>query len=234
MNNIIKYWDENLIEKHIGIEMNWLNDYLTKNEYETISYIDIGANVGKFYDHLSTKYSIKKCIMVEPSKILYEYMVEKFKNYTNVEIHNFAISDVDGFFDFYDSALKNVEYWENKSPEEFDSINLGLSKLNSNNSGEVKCYSMYNFLKEINTIEDNEITFIKIDTENYDLKIIKNLTEYFSEKKIKPFILFENNYHNDMTDSDAKNIMENFCKMCGYIIPDLKRNGDHFLMPIEL
>jgi FkbM family methyltransferase len=232
MNEIIKYWDENLIEKHIGIEMNWLDNYLTNHKYETISYIDIGANVGKFYDSLSKKYFIKKCIMVEPSKILYTYMDEKFKNNNNIEIHNFAISDVDGFFDFHDSASNGVEYWKNKSPEEFDSMNLGLSKLDLNNSGGVKCYSMYNFLKKVITINPQEITFIKIDTENYDLKIIKSMTQFFLESKINPFILFENNYHNNMTDFEAENIVKEFCEMCGYIMPDLKRSGDHFLMPI--
>ena len=58
------------------------------------------------------------------------------------------------------------------------------------------------------------------------------MTQFFLESKINPFILFENNYHNNMTDFEAENIVKEFCEMCGYIMPDLKRSGDHFLMPI--
>ena len=72
MNNSIKYWDEKIVSRHIGTEINWLTEYLDENKITELSFIDIGGNVGKFYDELSKKYTIKKCVIVEASKRLSE------------------------------------------------------------------------------------------------------------------------------------------------------------------
>jgi len=42
-----------------------LKDYFGPKNITKLSYIDIGANVGKFYDVLSRDYSIERVIMVE-------------------------------------------------------------------------------------------------------------------------------------------------------------------------
>ena len=91
MNKHIKYWDENLVEKHIGQELFFLMKYLDEKNITNISFIDIGGNVGKFYDKLSEKYNINNCLIVEPSKYLVEYMEEKFKNNKNIVIFNFGL-----------------------------------------------------------------------------------------------------------------------------------------------
>ena len=60
MKDLIKIWDDELIERNIGIEINYLKDYFDPKNLTELSYIDIGANVGKFYDVLSRDYSIKQ------------------------------------------------------------------------------------------------------------------------------------------------------------------------------
>lgn len=231
MNKIIKYWDDNLVQQHINSELNWLFDYLDSNNIKTLSYIDIGGNVGKFYDVISTKYKINKCIMVEPSKMLFEHMTNKFSNQNNVELFNFAISDENGNFHFSDSAESSIRHYEKKGID--NSINLGLSKINKKNKGNTVCYSMDFFFRNFNTIPLTELTFIKIDTENMDLNVIRSMTNFFVENKLNPFILFENNYHNDMSKLDAENIMNNFCELCGYEKVDLSNPGDNFIKPIK-
>jgi FkbM family methyltransferase len=226
MNNAIKYWDETIVLRHIGIELKWLFDYLDSKDIKNVSFIDIGGNVGKFYDEVSKKYKVDKCIIVEASKRLSEYMVEKFKNNLEVTVHNFGLSDVEGDFLFDDSG---IDYWSNKDLD--DSINLGLSKV-SKSYGETKFYKMDYFLEKINTILPNEITFIKIDTENRDLPIIKDMMGYLIKNNIKPFILFENNFHNDLTLDDAQKIVNDFSEKCGYHSVDLTINGDSYLNPI--
>jgi hypothetical protein len=72
MNNAIKYWDETIVLRHIGTELKWLFDYLDSNDIKNVSFIDIGGNVGKFYDEVSKKYKVDKCIIVEASKRLSE------------------------------------------------------------------------------------------------------------------------------------------------------------------
>lgn len=227
MNSIIKYWDENLVEKHIASEIEWLFTYLDNNNITELSYIDIGSNVGKFYDLISEKYIIKKSIMIEPSKILFDYMVEKYLEKDNIEIFNFAISDTEGKFKFEDSALNAVELYNERGVDY--SINLGLSKLNRKTMGETLCYSMDYFLRNICSLSPNEIVFIKIDTENSDLFIIKSMTNFFIEHNITPFILFENNYHNDLSTSDAIDIINNFCNLCQYEPVELTVSGDKYI-----
>ena len=230
MNDLIKYWDNELVISHIGTELNWLLSYLDTNKIERVSFIDIGGNVGKFFDELSKKYIIEKCIIVEPSKVLYNHMVEKFSGSPNVEIFNFAISDENGKFNFTDSAEQSISFFEKNNNS--DGINLGLSKL-SKFSGDTLCYSMEYFLENFNTIPLDNLSFIKIDTENMDLNIIKSMTNFFHRNNMNPFILFENNYHNDMKTEDAIKIMNDFCTLCGYEMVDLSNPGDNFIKPIK-
>jgi FkbM family methyltransferase len=226
MNNSIKYWDEKIVSRHIGMEIKWLIDYLTEKNISEISYIDIGGNVGKFYDELSEKYHIKKCVIVEASKRLSEYMVEKFKNIDSITVYNFGISDSEGEYHFDDSG---IDFWADRELNE--DINLGVSKM-SNRPGETPFIKMDKFLTEFNTIPSNEITFIKIDTENRDIPIVGDMMEYLKINNIRPFILFENNFHNDMSMEDAQKIVDNFCEVLNYEKVDLNINGDKFIKPI--
>lgn len=226
MNNSIKYWDEKIVSRHIGTEINWLTEYLDENKITELSFIDIGGNVGKFYDELSKKYTIKKCVIVEASKRLSEYMTEKFKDVNSITIHNFGISDSEGEFHFDDSG---IDYWADRELNE--DINLGVSKM-SNRPGGTPFIKMDKFLNEINTIPSNEITFIKIDTENRDIPILGDMIEYLKVNNIKPFILFENNFHNDMSLENAQRIVDDFCNTLNYEKVDLSINGDKFIKPI--
>jgi len=226
MNKCIEFWDKQIVKRHIGSELNILMNYLNDLPDKNISFIDIGGNVGKFYDELCDNFNVEKCVIVEPSFALYEYMKEKYKNKVEIVLHNFGISDKSGKFKFNDSA---IEYWTNKELDE--SINLGLSKV-ENVEGNIVFHTMDFFMEQINCIKPQKITFIKIDTENKDLFILKDLTKYIIQHNIKPLILFENNFHNDMTLEDAQNIANNICDKCGYKNVDLRINGDMVLFPV--
>jgi FkbM family methyltransferase len=229
MDSIIKHWDDNVIFKNVGNELKWLFNYLDENNFEKISYIDIGANVGKFYDEISKKYKVEKCIMVEPSKGLNQYMVEKYQGVDSITLYDFAISDQNGMFKFVDTAQEWLDFFHKNGID--NTINLGISQLSHNVSGDTQCYSMDYFLRNFSTITPKEITFIKIDTENYDLPIIKSMTKFIFENDIRPFIIFENNYHNIMSTNEAIDIIDKFCKICGYEKVDLSASGDCMIIP---
>ena len=186
MNEYIKYWDEKLVEKHVGQDIRYVVEYFRELNQNTISFIDIGANVGKIYDCLKKHFTIEKVIMVEASKQLSEYMVEKYKNEKNITIYNFAISNVAGSFNLWEGSFENLKDFTNE-------INLGLSKI-ENKQGNTLCLTMDYFLSNFNTLQPNEISLIKIDTETKDLYILKDMINWLLEKNIQPYILFENNY----------------------------------------
>lgn len=118
MKELIEIWDRELIERHIGSEIRYINDFFVGKT--KLTYIDIGANVGKFYDVLSKKYEIEKVIMVEPAPKLFEYISDKFKEVKNCKIYDFAISDETGetFFETHSLDHSTNEH-----------INMGLLNL---------------------------------------------------------------------------------------------------------
>ena len=88
----IKHWDEDLMYQHVHRELSSLYNVLDEFKVKELSFIDVGGNVGKFYEEISKRYIVNKCVIVEASKILSEYMVEKFmmkKKPMNLQKKNF-------------------------------------------------------------------------------------------------------------------------------------------------
>jgi FkbM family methyltransferase len=221
MIDLIKLWDDELVEMHIGTEINYIKDFF--KDKTKLSYIDIGANVGKFYDVLSKTYEIEKVVMVEPAPKLFEYISEKFKHIQNCKMYDFAISDEYGETFFQTHSLDNSTN---------EHINMGVSKIHENEGHRIKMVSGLDFLKNyVNDIE--EYDFIKIDTENYDYQIIKSITNVISQLNKKPFILFEHNYHNSISEEEAKKILNDFIENCGYEQLNFETlNGDCYIKPL--
>lgn len=227
MNDIIKYWDTNLVEQHIVNDIARISGYLNEKNIKTISMIDVGANVGKIYDNLKKQFTIEKCIMIEPVNKLYEYLKNKYKDDTSVEVYNFAISNEPGNFKMYAGHFE-----ENIITEISNTINLGVSKL-SDIPGETICITMNEFLDKYCSIDPLKLSLIKIDTETKDLFVIKQLTDYIEKNKIFPFITFEKNYSHQISDEEAQSIIDNFCLRCNYTVFDITTcPTDYFLRPV--
>lgn len=225
----IKFWDDEIVQGHIGAEVQVMQDYFNENNITKINYLDIGANVGKFYDlFLERGFEIENAIMVEPSHDLFDYMVTKFKDTPNCQLYNLAVSDSDGVTMFE----SHIETYKDREPND-RSINLGLSKL-SKTGREVELISGKRLFETyVEPIKDS-INFIKIDTENQDYFILESITEYVKNMTNKPYILSEHNYHNDMSYDRAKNIYDRFKDECGYEGIDFDElSGSVYLKPIK-
>jgi FkbM family methyltransferase len=207
--DIVKYWDDYLVEQHVGSELAVIIDYLKKQNKTNITYIDIGANCGKYYDVLSRYFTIDNCVMVEASIPLYDYLNIKFQNKQCV-IYNKILSDTDDMVNFADIDFSYIK-------ELGQNINLGLSKAYGCSNGSREQLSAGNFLTSyVLDAGINNIDLIKIDTENRDYHILKAMTPYISKFNNKPLICFEHNYHNDMSKDEAQNILNNFCNNNNY------------------
>lgn len=225
MNNYIKYWDDELVEQHVGQDIGYATNYFKSLNVDTISYIDIGANVGKIYDCLKKSFTIEKCVMVEANKNLSDYIKDKYKNDPNVEIHNLGITEQNGKFKVYEAGFENLTDFNR-------SINLGLSRVEKE-EGDTECVTMDYFLRNINTIAPNKISLIKIDTETKDYIILRDMMNWLAENKIQPYILFENNFYFCMTKEEAQKILNDFCSLCNYEPVNVETlPGDSLLKPI--
>lgn len=225
--NKIKFWDEEIVERHILNEIVVVKNYFLMNNIKNINYLDIGANVGKYYDiFINYGFEINNAIMVEPSHDLYDYIINKFKDKNNCKLFNLAVSNKNGITKFESI----IELYKDFPKNDF-SLNLGLSKL-SNKGKDVELISGEDLLKKYVEPININLDFIKIDTENQDYFILESITDYIKNIEYKPFILLEHNYHNDMSYEKAKYIYNNFLEKCNYegiSFDDL--NSDIYLIP---
>jgi FkbM family methyltransferase len=207
--DIIKHWDDFLVEKHIGSEISIIVRYFKEKNKTNISYLDIGANTGKYYDVLARSFQIDLSVMVEASKALYDYLLIKFENNNNTKIYNLILSDINDMTSFADIDFSYITDIENS--------NLGLSKLYKSDNNTREQTSSGTFFE--NYILQNNIDtldLIKIDTENKDYEILKSLTNVIPKLKNQPLICFEHNYHNSMTQNEAQDILNNFTNTNNY------------------
>lgn len=226
--DIIKYWDDHIVEQHIGSELMVIESYLKEQNKSEISYIDIGANSGKYHDVLAKNFNIKKCIMIEASKSLYDYLLVKFQN-KQYEIYNMILSDTNGSVDFADIDFSYIT-------ELNSSINLGLSKAyNSDVGSRIQVSASDFFVSNVLDKGIHELDLIKIDTENRDYFILKSITPHINKLKSKPLICFENNYHNDMSQQEAQSILDNFSSYNNYSFVNINeiRWSSVFLYPLK-
>jgi FkbM family methyltransferase len=208
--NEIKKWDDLHCEKHVMNLVNNITELLSSKGITELNYIDIGANVGKVYDLLKERNNLKKVWMYEASPLLYEYLKLKYESDVNVMLTNVAISDKEGMVPFDESSIL---YQIKNNVEEF---NFGLSKIgNSESELKVNSNKITNLISNDREILDN-VTFIKIDTENVDFFILDDLVSIIKDFKVKPIIEFEVNYQSSTINKEnAQFILDKYTSV-GY------------------
>lgn len=136
---------------------------------------DIGAAVGTF----SKKYSNGNMIYAfEPNKLNLIELRNNCKNLKNYFIIDKAVSDIEGYMDFYESNYinassllpftENTQIWLNPNPT--------TPILKTNNTYKVYTIRLDKFIEKNNITQT--IDFIKIDTQGHDLKVIKSLGDH--------------------------------------------------------
>ena len=173
--NLIKHWDDNICEGHLNSEASIVIEYFKNKGINEINFIDIGANVGKYYETLSRHFKINKCVMYEGSRILSDYISNKFKDNPSVEVYNYAISNEDKLTYFNEESIK---YFLSK--EDLDGLNLGLSKVSNVSGTPVQMRDIFGLLNERYEFFSN-FDFIKVDTETLDYFILSSLKDFIKK-----------------------------------------------------
>ena len=162
-----------------------------KNEKRT--FLDIGGNIG-----LSTigfrelGFLNNKIIMFEPDQFLLDKYVSKVtKNYSNIEVYPFGLSDRSQKKKLFRAFYKNVFFHFNNS----FNLNYLKEKLKHNYGNKAKKFiiksTTFNLKKfdELNIREN--ICFLKIDVEGFDEFVLYGMKNFF--KKNNPVVLVEYN-----------------------------------------
>ncbi len=187
---------------------------LKKKFTNPITIIDVGAHFGETITTFKKNFNIKKIYSFEASPINFQVLKKKFsENLTNTEIYNFGIGantseefinqTAESSSSTINSINKNSKYFKRK---------LKILKINDQNlfikKIPIKIITLDNFIdkKKIDTID-----ILKIDTEGYELNVLKGLKKNHYKIKI---IYFEHHY-DDMIEknykfSDVKKILDEY------------------------
>lgn len=172
-----------------------VSKYLRKEE-KNIRYIDIGANIG---DTLASVYSSDPkdfYLAVEPNSNYFRYLTKNFGFEKNV-------------------LLKKVLCTSQKSKDYKIVEKNGTAQVikeHSQKSVEIETYTLDELVKLY--CIDKKINLIKVDTDGYDLEIIKSGLK--SIKTYQPFLLFEcDRFSNIEYEKDVENVWA-LLSNCGY------------------
>ena len=167
--------------------------------------LNIGAGIGQS-NYLFSGFDVIHCF--EPA--LFSFNVLKSLNQKNLILHNYGISDVDGYKIFnnfdnmgYSSLLdldKDSEFYKFLTTEQDIEFDKDTWKT------EVEVKRLDNFIIENNI---KHISLIKIDTQGHDLNVVKSLGNYIN---IVDTIMLEcqlkNLYKNSFTKDEVITYME--------------------------
>ena len=191
-----KVWEQHLL------------DVIDKYVEEGTVAIDAGANFGSISVPISKKLGQDgKLYSFEMSETMTERLVKNLNQNDcgNVEVFNLALSD----------KIKEKVFFE--EPKEGERHNFGDIKINKQSKGKEV---------EATTIDSldiqGKVSFIKIDCQGYDLKVMKGAKETI--KKNKPTIVFE--WEEDMSiefDDTIKDVF-NFYSELNYEVTKIKKD----------
>ena len=163
------------------------------NKNETRTFLDIGGNIGLSTIGFRELGFLKNRIMMfEPDQYLLDNYVSKVtKNYSNIKVYPFGLSDRSEKKKLFRAFYKNVFFHFNNS----FNLNYLKEKLRHNYGNKAKKFiiksTTFNLKKfdELNIKED--ICFLKIDVEGFDEFVLYGMKNFF--KKNNPVVLVEYN-----------------------------------------
>ena len=167
--------------------------------------LDIGANIGYYALLENNKVgNTGKVIAIEPSPINFKQLKKNImlQENSNVEVHNFACGNYDGFTKFSVSEISNwsriVGEKDFASDEILSIVDIPIKKIDS-------------FLETVNL---STIDIIRMDVEGYECQVIEGMLNTIY--KYNPLLVLE--FHTSLVNiEDAKKILIKLKKM-GYKI----------------
>ena len=169
-------------------------DFFKNEKIKINSFFDVGAHKGETVNLFNRYFKIEKIYCFEASEINYKFLKNKVRKSKNVVTFNFGLGNIEGFGNFNQleesssSSFVNINSDSKYFIKKKKYLNFFIKKDFQINSTQVNIKKIKNFM------EHNLIKFIdilKIDTEGYELNIIKG-----AEDQIKNinYIYFEHHF----------------------------------------
>jgi len=188
-------------------------EYLLLDHIKPIcnSYFDIGANKGNWTGYIlnTEKNGLLELHLYEPGTVAFNISLNRFKGYSNIVVNNLALSDSIGTIDFYEQQdagelSSAIEKW---AYGPISKIEVETTTIDS----------------ELSRLQIDYLDYVKIDTEGFDLKVLKGAINSIMHNKIA-FIQFEYNEAWSFTGATLMNAYE-ILEKNGYKIFLIKPKG---------
>ena len=180
---LLMFLERNIHQKRIS-------KFLQNRSIKTI--IDVGAHKGEFAQNALQIESVNKIIAFEPQKKIFSLLKEKFSDNDKVVLNNFALSEkvekrIMKINKMTATSTLNHEINDDSLYFKFKSFLL-YQKNSIIDEEEIDTTTFDAFFNEEIF---NENTLLKIDTEGYELKVLKGSNQKIKEIK---YVLIENQF----------------------------------------
>ncbi len=159
--------------------------------------LDVGAHEGESIELFLKNFKVDLIISFEPSKFTFKKLLKNSENLknkfinTNIHLENFAVGNIDS-----DIELNYLNETSSSTLRELN-VNSKYFKKKENLFGKLInkkiTVKQINFNKYLEKKDLKKIDLLKIDTEGYELEVLKGLKDLISKVSI---ILFEHHYDN--------------------------------------
>ena len=151
--------------------------------------VDIGANAGEYIEHVLEFIGTSGHIYaIEPGPQLYKALCDKYLGNDQITCFNFGISN-----GIYSKVVGHYKHWILVSEEEHPDKIANPASYNITHDNAKKEKFTCNFVT-LDSLKDympryNEIKFLKIDVDGYELKVLQGAEKLVQE--LRPSILIE-------------------------------------------
>jgi len=205
-----RFLSNQAIVQNVDKIASYISKYL-KND-GAITFIDIGAHRGDFFNQILKHYRIKRTVLIEPIPHLANYLTENFTK-DNVVVYNNAISDKDN----ESIEFQINEFEETSSILPFKSQMSELSNVNTKPARKEKV-----LMRTLDSIADElnleSIDLIKIDVQGVEHLVIKGGADTLTRTKfIWVELSFKPLYVGSSVFNDIYSLLEEF----GFLLLEL-------------
>jgi FkbM family methyltransferase len=172
-------------------------------------FVDVGANVGHWSDHI-LNHNRAKGILYEPSAKCVEFLQKKFAG-KNVRIRNAAVGNLVGKVLFVEDENYGVE--------------SAVAQTHQGSAGITYEVPMVTLDEEL-LKDDISIDYLKIDAEGYDLHVLKGASQLLRAERVR-FIQFEYNSHWIAAHSSLHEAIFFLEREMGYRLVLIRSSGLH-------
>lgn len=152
----------------------WLCEQGYIHESYDSTFVDIGANIGTYSLALANRFKTVLAFELHPIVVKVLDLNKTINNFNNIRIQPYGLSNIDTEAMLYE-PIKNA----------------GGSSLEHQSSGLSYAVQLRNASSAINQLKDSKVSFIKMDVEGHELKVMQGLKELLVQDR--PVVAFEAN-----------------------------------------